>query len=528
MREFTHLSLMKLTSILLLLSAITLSGCGVLPGAAAPTATPEPTATPASTPTAVSTAINSLDEVKAAVIQIESQGTFADPGEGMMFNVAGSGSGFIVDESGLAVTNNHVVTGAALIKVYVGGEDEPRNARVLGASECSDLAVIDIEGEDFPYLEWYDDEIKVGLDIFAAGFPLGDPEFTLTRGIVSKAQTSGETSWASVDAVLEHDATINPGNSGGPLVTQDGQVVGINYAGSSETSQYFAIARDEAIRIIERLQANEDITSIGINGEAFTSDDLSGIWVWSVKSGSPADEAGVQPGDVLTKLERLVLATDGTMTDYCDILRSRSPSDTLAVEVVRSETQQVLEGQLNGRELEESFSFAQAESVPQNEGDATSYESYQTLTDDTGAIEVEVPAAWIDTRGAAWVMDEEEIGVAVSAAPNVDEFSSTWTTPGMFLGASETLGQQMGPNELLDANAFNDTCTYDGREAYEDSLYIGFYDVWINCDGTDTALLVVAFEPEDASFLGLVQVQVVSEADIEALDRILDSFVVKR
>ncbi len=86
----------------------------------------------------------------------------------------------------------------------------------MGVSECSDLAVIDIEGDGYPYLEWFDGQVAPGLDVYAAGFPLGDPEFTLTRGIISKERADGETDWASVDWVVEHDATINPGNSGGP------------------------------------------------------------------------------------------------------------------------------------------------------------------------------------------------------------------------------------------------------------------------------------------------------------------------
>jgi hypothetical protein len=104
---------------------------------------------------------------------------------------------------------------------------------VLGVSECSDLAVIDIEGEGYPYFEWHDGAINTGIDVYAAGFTFSDPEFTLTRGIVSKAEANGETPWASVDAVLEHDATINPGNSGGPLVGNNSKVVGVNYAGIS-------------------------------------------------------------------------------------------------------------------------------------------------------------------------------------------------------------------------------------------------------------------------------------------------------
>ena len=177
-------------------------------------------------------AISSLDDLQKAVIQIEAQGTFIDPEEGVQYDAAGSGTGFIIDEDGHAVTNNHVVTGAALLKVWIGGESTPRNAKILGVSECSDMAVIDIEGSGYPYLEWYGSAVRPGLDVYAAGYPLGDPEFTLTRGIVSKARADGETDWASIDSVIEHDATINPGNSGGPLVTADGKVVGINYAGS--------------------------------------------------------------------------------------------------------------------------------------------------------------------------------------------------------------------------------------------------------------------------------------------------------
>ena len=72
--------------------------------------------------------------------------------------------------------------------------------------ECSDLAVIKLEGGPYPYLDWYDGPVDAGLEVRAAGFPLGDPEYTMTAGIVSKAQTSGDTDWASVDSVIEHDA----------------------------------------------------------------------------------------------------------------------------------------------------------------------------------------------------------------------------------------------------------------------------------------------------------------------------------
>ncbi len=158
-----------------------------------------------------------------------------------------------------------------------------------------------------PYLEWFDGEIGTGLPIYVAGFPLGDPEYTLLEGIVAKAQANGETRWASDDYVIEHTADTNPGNSGGPVITEDGKVVGIHYAGQADTRQAWAISRDEAQPVVEQLRDGKDVNSIGVNGEVVMSDDgsLFGVWVSAVTSGSPADEAGVQGGDIITALEGL-------------------------------------------------------------------------------------------------------------------------------------------------------------------------------------------------------------------------------
>ncbi len=351
---------------LLLVSFISIVGlaCNALSGGSPTSAPVQPTEAPAQ-PTeepaqpSSSDAVSDIDGVQSATIQIEAQGTFRDPEFGLLVNSAGRGSGFIVDPSGIAVTNNHVVAGSALLKVWVGGESTPRNARVLGLSECSDLAVIDIEGDGYPYLNWFGGNVKTGLEVYAAGFPLGEPEFNLTKGIISKENADGETSWASVDHVLGHDATINPGNSGGPLVDANGAVIGINYSTRESANQYFAIGGDIAQLIIEQLRSGSDIDSIGVNGSAVISEDgsISGVWVSSVKSGTPADKAGLQPGDIIYQMEGLVLATDGTMKDYCDVVRSHTPFDTLSMTVIRFDSGELLEGQLNGRELEVTGTF---------------------------------------------------------------------------------------------------------------------------------------------------------------------------
>ncbi len=516
--------------------------CGALTGNDSPEEPPsepvtptvaEPATTPADAPTETPEeepdggAINDLQDVEDAVVRIVARGTFVDPEVGLQLNAAGSGSGFIIDESGIAVTNNHVVTGAATLEVFVGEEATPRNARILAVSECSDLAVIDIDGDGFPFLDWYEGVIDVGLDVYAAGFPLGDPEYTLTRGIVSKQSAAGDTPWASVDRVLQHDATINPGNSGGPLVDENGKVVGVNYAGAAATSQYFAIARDEALAIIDRLRNGEDVTSIGINGTAVTDGEtIFGIWVSSVESGSPADNARIEAGDIITSIEDLVLATDGTMADYCDILRTRSPQDTMDVQVLRFATSEVLEGQLNGRELEVTVNFGTALSdvVADDPGGAAGGYEYTSITDDSGLLIVEVPTDWTDIDGRPWIRDEEEIGVAVKAAPDLDAFFETWTTPGVTFAASAQI--EHTPETMLGELNFEDACDYDGRYPYEDPLYTGQYDLWVDCGGEGTLILALFAQPEDQSFIIVVLVQIVTEADLEALDHILDTFLV--
>lgn len=297
-------------------------------------------------------AANNLQDAEKAVIRIVTQGSYEYAGYGS-FEESFTGSGFIIDPSGLAVTNNHVVTGAALVQVYFSDDPKPYRARILGSSECSDLAVIDIEGEGYPYLDWYTDSVGLGLDVYSLGYPLGDPEFSQHHGAVSKKSADVQTSWTGAENVLEHDAIINPGNSGGPLVTEEGRVVGINYAAIGDANQYYAITYREAKPILEALKNGESELAIGINGEAFVTDDgYSGIWIYSVASGSAADMAGIRAGDILEEMEGITLAKDGTMADYCGILRGHGADAVLGVKVWRYKSGETLEGQINGRTLE--------------------------------------------------------------------------------------------------------------------------------------------------------------------------------
>ncbi len=527
-------------SVLLILALIT-TACtpsatmetSTLPSEPSITPSLEPSNTPSPEPTKPLGLVDSLDGVQDATIQIVAEGTFVDSQLGTLYNSAGSGSGFFIDPSGIAVTNNHVVTGAALLQVWVAGEEKPRNARILGVSECWDLAVIDVEGEGYSYLDWYTGEIKPGMDVYTAGFPLGDPEYTLTKGIISKANANGETSWASLDAVIEHDARIRGGNSGGPLVTSDGKVVGINFAGIESTDQNFAILGSRAQPVIERLSEGQDVESIGINGQAVITEDgsLSGIWVSSVKSGSPADKTGIQAGDILTSMEGLLLATDGTMADYCDILRTHNPDDTIAIEVLRYASEEYLEGQLNGRELETSFSFAEelGGEVEGEEGETiTNYDEYVLVQDDYGAIQVSVPAAWSEIDGSAWVDSGDIIGASITAAASLDNFNASYSEPGVFFGATDDIAELGGYIQLLDVYrdwAREDDCTFEYREDYEDPAFEGAFDVFSNCLDSEGVLVILSAKPHSStSLLVLVMVQIMSDADLDALDEILNTF----
>jgi serine protease Do len=329
-----------------------------------------------------------------------------------------------------------------------------------------------------------------------------------------------------VDAVIQHDASTNPGSSGGPIVTQDGQVVAVHYAGNPDTIQQFAIGRDEALKVIDELRAGRDVNSIGVNGTAFVlQEGLSGIWVSSVESGSPADGAGVKGGDIIVRLEGLVLSRDGTMSDYCDILRSHNASDIMNIEVYRTPTGERFEGQLNGRALEvESIPVVPTPETAPDQPGTPAYTEYVQITDDSGTLQVEVPREWYDVDGSSWTLDGQEIGLSVAASSDLDGFANTYDTPGVFFGATSVLLQDYDVNTLLDDADFSDECTYDGRYEYDDGVYVGYYDLYVDCGSSQASIVSTAAMPESGAFLVWVLTQVVSEADVEAFGRIVDTF----
>lgn len=483
-------------------------------------------------------AVSGVDGVQGATLQINVEGTIRDPEQGLS-TVAGSGSGFFISPDGLAVTNNHVVTGAGRISVTAGGGDTEYAASVLGVSECNDLALIqvDVEGE-VPFLEWFDGEIRPGLDVYAAGFPLGDPEFTLTRGVVSKAEANDPilSTLASVDRALEHDANIQQGNSGGPLVSNEGTVVGVNYAGTGDfygtTEQFFSIAADAARPVVDQLR-NGDDESLGVNATPFIDETsgVSGLWVAGVAPGSAASRANLKPGDILVTMNGIELGVDPANPEegladaffaaYCDAIRSAGDRP-IEIEVVRFDTREVLTGEINGdRPLESSGAISSAVEERTEVPEGEEYTEYVTLTDATNTLQVDVPAAWSDVDLGPAADDGLPF---IAAAEDITGFNERFDVPGMAFFALPAGTPSATIISDLSAPVAAE-CTDAGTEPYDDGVFVGEFKVWENCAGTNTSyIIVVTNAPAAPQYTFATVVQAVTAADLGALERVIASF----
>lgn len=503
------------------------------------TATAAPTPATAGAAEAPQAVPADLDRVRQATVRIVGTGTFSDPFFGEIEG-AGSGSGFIIDEAGLTITADHVVAGTGLLRVFVHGEEEPRNAKVIGTSECSDLALIDIDGDGFTAVDWASSVPDAGSPVYAAGYPLGETELVLTSGVVGSTKALGETDWASVDQVIEHDAAIQPGNSGGPLVTPDGSVIGINYAGGSfsNTERFFAIGEDEAREILVRLRRGDDVDSVGINGRtlSYELDGLAGLWVIGVTSGSPADEAGIRPGDVVTSIEGVTIGADGTMADYCDVIRTHQPDDVMAIEVYRYDTEERYVGQLNGDELElaidQTSPFVDPAADPSEEADDSdstdpvpSYTVWSDVTDDSETLHALIPSDWWDVDGTEYDLDGE-IVPAIRASDDLEAFLDGWTPSGLLIAGGPALGEQDAEaDRFLDALT-NARCDDEERIDTQIGATFGRLAVASGCDDPDERWLTAALFADDGSYGIVVGLAAADDADLATLDRILRNYSV--
>jgi putative serine protease PepD len=270
----------------------------------------------------------------------------------------GSGSGIIISSQGEILTNNHVVEAAAQGgDLSVGFDDgSTKRATVVGTDPLTDLAVIkaeDVSGLQ-PAAIGKSTQVDVGENVVAIGSPFG-LEATVTSGIVSALNRpvsvgngSGQAGQDTTYPAIQTDAAINPGNSGGPLVNLDGEVVGINSSirtassglGSSSGGSIglgFAIPVEQVWPVVQQLRSGETPTHarLGVSVTDASSSDglLTGAGIESVNEGSAAEKAGIERGDVVTKVDdQIVTGADALVAT----IRGHRPGDEVTLTLVES------------------------------------------------------------------------------------------------------------------------------------------------------------------------------------------------
>jgi serine protease Do len=224
----------------------------------------------------------------------------------------GVGSGFILSADGFIMTNAHVVEGADEVMVTLTDKREFK-ARIVGADKRTDVAVVKIQATGLPAVKVGDvSRLRVGEWVMAIGSPFG-LENTVTAGIVSaKQRDTGDYL-----PFIQTDVAINPGNSGGPLINMRGEVVGINSQIYSRSGGFmgisFAIPMDEAMRVSEQLRSTGRVSRgrIGVQiapvtkevAESIGLGKVQGVLVRGVEEGSPAEKAGIEAGDIITRFD---------------------------------------------------------------------------------------------------------------------------------------------------------------------------------------------------------------------------------
>jgi serine protease Do len=254
----------------------------------------------------------------------------------------GVGSGFILSADGMVMTNAHVVDGADEVTVKLTDKREFK-AKVIGADARTDVAVVKIEATGLPAVKIGDvNKLKVGEWVMAIGSPF-NLENTVTAGIVSaKQRDTGDYL-----PLIQTDVAINPGNSGGPLINMRGEVVGINSQIYSTSGAYagiaFAIPIDEAMRVADQLRATGRVVRgrIGVRIAPVTKEVAEslglgkqpiGALVQGVEAGTPAEKAGLEAGDIITKVDGKTVEKS---SDLPRIIGGTKPGTKVSLQVFR-------------------------------------------------------------------------------------------------------------------------------------------------------------------------------------------------
>ena len=263
-----------------------------------------------------------------------------------------SGSGVLISNDGFIVTNNHVIDGADDIDITLNNKKSYK-ATLVGTDPSSDIAVLKIEGANFPYLVYGNsDEVKLGQWVLAVGYPL-TLDVTVTAGIISaKARSIGinrRQSETPVESFLQTDAAVNPGNSGGALINTDGQLIGINSAIASPTGSYAGYSYAIPVNIVKKMV--NDLIKFGTVQRAYLGisypvENLSeeqkkdigfkegeGVFVTDVTKDGAAIAAGIQKGDIVTKINGVPVTTGPEMVEQVTRFK---PGDKISLAYLRN------------------------------------------------------------------------------------------------------------------------------------------------------------------------------------------------
>ena len=263
---------------------------------------------------------------------------------------AASGSGFFITKDGYILTNYHVIEGASTVKV-TAYDGTTYDAAVIGGDEDYDIAVIKVEGTNFqPVVIGKSGSVQIGETVAAVGNPLGELTFSLTVGYVSALDREVTLSSGTTMDLIQTDAAINSGNSGGALFNSYGEVIGIvsakysSYSNTTVEGIGFAIPIDDVLAMVKDIMTDGYVTNkpyIGITPQNMTAqmaqqyryDVTQGVFVCSVEPGSAAEKAGLQMGDVITKIGDTAISD---MNDLNAAKKSYRAGDTVTLTIYRA------------------------------------------------------------------------------------------------------------------------------------------------------------------------------------------------
>ena len=285
-----------------------------------------------------------------SVVSINVTGTSGYNFFGQPVQSASSGSGFVLTSDGYIVTNYHVVENAETVKVTMYNGDE-YDAQYVGGDEDYDIAVIKIEATGLQAVTLGNSEnLNVGDHVLAIGNPLGDLTFSMSGGMVSSVNRTINVDGTPFN-MIQTDTSINPGNSGGPLLNSYGEVVGIVSAKYSSTGSNgetaeglgFAIPINDVSSMIQDIMTNGYVSNRAYLGatigtlnasmaQQYRYDITEGAFVYSVEDGGPADQAGLQLGDVITAIDDTEITS---LDDLTAARKSYTAGDTCTLTVYR-------------------------------------------------------------------------------------------------------------------------------------------------------------------------------------------------